>query len=33
MTELLRCVVAELEKFPDDQQDAITARLLPEKDE
>lgn len=34
MTELLRRVVAELEKLPDDQQDAIAARLLAElKDE
>lgn len=34
MTELLRRVVAELEKLPDDQQDAIASRLLAElKDE
>ncbi len=34
MTELLRRVIAELEKLPDEQQDAIAARLLAElKDE
>lgn len=34
MTELLRRVIAELEKLPDAQQDAIAARLLAElKDE
>lgn len=34
MTELLRRVIAELEKLPDDQQDAIASRLLAElKDE
>lgn len=30
MTELLRRVIAELEKLPDDRQDAIAARLLAE---
>ncbi|HEY9750696.1 MAG TPA: hypothetical protein V6C63_18590 [Allocoleopsis sp.] len=34
MTELLSRVIAELEKLPDDQQDAIATRLLAElKDE
>lgn len=34
MTELLRRVIAELEQLPDEQQDAIAARLLAElKDE
>ncbi len=34
MTELLRRVIAELEKLSDDQQDAIATRLLAElKDE
>ena len=34
MTELLRRVIAELEKLPDEQQDAIADRLLAElKDE
>lgn len=34
MTELLRRVIAELEKLPDDQQDAVATRLLAElKDE
>lgn len=34
MTELLRHVIAELEKLPEEQQDAIAARLLAElKDE
>lgn len=34
MTELLRQVIAEIEKLPDDQQDAIATRLLAEiKDE
>lgn len=34
MTELLQCVIAELEKLPEDQQDAIAVRLLAElKDE
>jgi len=34
MTELLRRAIAELEKLPDDQQDAIASRLLAElKDE
>lgn len=34
MTQLLRRVIAELEKLPDDQQDALTTRLLAElKDE
>ena len=33
MTELLRRVIAELEKLPDDQQDAIADCLLAEKDE
>jgi hypothetical protein len=34
MTELLRRAIVELEKLPDDQQDAIAARLLAElKDE
>ncbi|MGB3655514.1 MAG: hypothetical protein WBA41_30495 [Rivularia sp. (in: cyanobacteria)] len=34
MTELLRQVVAEIEKLPDEQQDAIATRLLAElKDE
>ncbi|HEY9806665.1 MAG TPA: hypothetical protein V6D04_08855 [Candidatus Obscuribacterales bacterium] len=30
MTELLSRVIAELEKLPDDQQDAIATRLLSE---
>ncbi|PZV08315.1 MAG: hypothetical protein DCF22_20465 [Leptolyngbya sp.] len=30
MTELLRHVIAELEKLPDQEQDAIAARLLAE---
>lgn len=30
MTELLRCVIAELEKLPDQEQDAIATRLLAE---
>lgn len=30
MTELLRRMIAELEKLPDDQQDAIATRLLAE---
>lgn len=34
MTELLRRAIAELEKLPDEQQDAIATRLLAElKDE
>ena len=34
MTELLRRAIAEIEKLPDEQQDAISARLLAElKDE
>ena len=34
MTELLRRAIAEIEKLPDEQQDAIAARLLAElKDE
>jgi hypothetical protein len=30
MTELLRRVISEIEKLPDDQQDAIASRLLSE---
>ncbi|HEY9894069.1 MAG TPA: hypothetical protein V6D34_01435 [Candidatus Sericytochromatia bacterium] len=30
MTELLQQVIAELQKLPDDQQDAIASRLLAE---
>jgi phage I-like protein len=34
MTELLRQVIAQIEKLPDDQQDVIAARFLAElKDE